>query len=1394
MSSDILLQKLKMFLPNNTANKLLTDEVVFLEDGSVLILRFNIFNELYIKLRHLPDFSPVYKGIFNEMITGFLEIIYENGGIFLNLSDNKIDIIFTPELIEKNREDIIKHSLKCADELRKNYAAFTENIKKKYNVEFESSFSAGLAAGKFLEVIFGNEKRKERVILGNVARDAVDYAFRGKDGDIIVSPEILSVVKDKVEYCKKKNCHIVSKLNYLVETVNYTRDKYLNLKTSIIKSFLPEYIYNTLRDDVNEEFTDIKKGSVVDIEFADIHEFVQEYIDKAVTVTDETEFKVMTDNYFFGLNKLLKKIFRFSNSFDGAVNKVELSKFGFRVLLSFSFPRTFDNDLTNKLICVEEINKVCTAFKHLRHKIIHFEDFMFASIVGSEERSAYIITSEITAKMDDMIEFLSDGEMKEIDPGRDMKTIQRMLENKKNSPDELRECSKDGGKIELKGLFTHKVIGRNKEIINLNQMLRQGGKIITLTGWHGSGKTRMVDEIVKRMSNENFHILHSKVEDRDNIIDLFKYIIEEDSGVSLFDDRETVGKKLDKYFSKLLSNSPDDFEQDQFRSKLFILYKIMYNIDVKNSIYDTLTPELRLKNLKEALSLLVIFNYYYYIKSTEGVIFIFDDVDNLKHEEKDLMQYVIQYSISHLVEMGNRRNKKEEINKISFLITYHSEEDLEFNRYLKPFRQELPPLKKDTMRLLLKQLTKGKKMSSEVEKVILKLSAGNPFYLEQYFRFVFTDGMVIEKDTVLEKTKRYKKKNIPTDIREIVKLNLSRLTPVQLETLQAASVIGVKFDTTIVKKYYPDFQLRELENIFESNFIKPYHLENHYTFSHPIVQDVVYSIAPEEKKRSWHMGVARLLEETKEISKLTHSSWLGHHYYYSGDHAKAVSYLKESYFAALDKNFIESAYHDLQKLISYTSDPVEKDRLVLEEIKILYGMNDQVKARKTSYPLLAKYERSKDHDFYFDIITTILEYSMNFSPAKRVREMLFKASGIMRKHKLSDEQKGRLYKLYAIFKKNEGNVKLTVNYINRALIHITKTKDTETKCFLLNEFGSIYEMQFRFTKSISTFQSALKTAERSDNLKYQSIILGNLGKITYKLGKVKDSVKYYEKALEIASLLSLKDVEGTCAGQLGNIYLETKDITSAMASFERSIKIFRALNNLEEISYRLCDFGSCNLFHTNQTEAEKCFNKGLKIAKEVNSSLARAYALHHLARLKVIRKSYSEAEKNFKESLKIYREKKLYKRMGMIYYYMAEMFFNELVEFEDDSFNKYKKEIMEDISKILKYMKYSLLYSKKAKNIHFIALSYLLLGKLFKRKGKMKDAISNLQSGHNTIKISDYSKLYLELTYELADAYKNSSRTRDAILILKAAQKLASKNKDMTTKSRLKELISKMSE
>ncbi|MDA3837434.1 MAG: hypothetical protein PF574_00450 [Candidatus Delongbacteria bacterium] len=100
MSTIQLLKKLKKFLPNNTANKLLTDDLIFLEEGVVNIIRFNALNELFLLLKTEENFTELYKELADDLITRFLNTIYHNGGIFLKISDNKINVLFTKELLK----------------------------------------------------------------------------------------------------------------------------------------------------------------------------------------------------------------------------------------------------------------------------------------------------------------------------------------------------------------------------------------------------------------------------------------------------------------------------------------------------------------------------------------------------------------------------------------------------------------------------------------------------------------------------------------------------------------------------------------------------------------------------------------------------------------------------------------------------------------------------------------------------------------------------------------------------------------------------------------------------------------------------------------------------------------------------------------------------------------------------------------------------------------------------------------------------------------------------------------------------------------------------------------------------------------------------------------------
>jgi len=1401
MSANELLNNIKRFLPNNTANKLLSSDELDIEKGTVIIARYGNLFDIFKDLRAEENFAIIFRDIMNKMVSSFLDTIYDNGGVFLKFDIQQMEIIIDCNLNDAEIERTSLQAISLAFSLKKVYNRFIEEINNKYNFELEPDIKFGINSGSFIDLLIGNDKRKERILLGTTIKKALEISYEGKPGNILITNDLYSSIKKEVVANKRTRFYTVKELKNEIALIKLPHDNYLNLKTSIIRTFLPGYLFKLLKDtDPSADFCDYKDGSVIILELSGIHLQAEKFLNEYPKLKDATEKKIFLDNFFFGLNKLFKKIFRFTVNFDGTINKVDISKFGLRITITFSFPTTFENNAKNKNICVEEINKIASSFKNFDHKILFFDDKMFSSIVGCKERAAYIVTSEAFKDLDNIIADIDNYCIKKIGTNGDnssecyklkkpprkkrgrISEVEKREELLQNSKLGIDQASNTDEEISLTGLFKHKVIGRNKEIIFLNQLLRESGKIITITGQYGSGKTRIIEELSSRMKNEGFHILHSKVENRDSIIDLFKYLIEEESEITIFDEHQEVEEKLNKYFDHLLSFSPEDSEKELFKEKRFILYKILYNIDIKGSVYDSLSPELRLENLKEALSLFIIFNYYHYHKENrEGVIFIFDDIDNLKHEEKDLMQYVIQYALSHLVERGNRRNKKSEINKISFIISHHVSENLDFNKFLKPVRLELTPLKKETMKLLLKELVNSKKIPSEIEKVLLKRSIGNPFYLEQFFRYMFTKDMIKEEATELLKTKKYKKKLVPKSITDVVIENLKELDTDLLEHLQAASVVGVKFDIKIVDEYYKSCDSVCLERLLETNFIKRYHKDNSFIFTHPMVSDVVYKMASDENKIKWHKNVAAFIEGTSETSKIYHPRWLGYHYNRANDTINAQKSLKKAYEHANDRNFLESAYNNLEKFCSYLEEGVEKELTTMNLLNLLYKMKNYKEAKKLTNKMLKDCEVNKNYKFHYDLLSVIISGTIDYSPVYKIKILLHKQSKLLSKTKITAKQKGILYKSYAILKLNEDKTKDGIDYLKRAIKFSTTAKDDENICFLKNRLGEIYEDQFRYNKGIEIFKVALNRADKSNNLEFKSIALGNLGKITYKLGRVKEAIGYYDKALETASLLSLKDVEAKCASELGNIYLETRNLAKAQDNMERSLKIFRALNNLEEISYRLSDFGECFIYQNNPIEAEKSFNRSYKISKEINSSIARAYSLLNIGRLKVMKKSYEEAEETFKESIKIYREKKLYKRIGMIYYFLAEMHYKQIIEFDDDPFMKYKHKTKEDISEILKYMKYSLSYSKKAKNIHYISKGYLLLGRILNRKNKSKLAIENLSLGLTNAKISDYSKLQVKLAMELAIAYEKKNRKRDSILVLKAVLKAAKKHNDINS-------------
>ncbi|PID26716.1 MAG: hypothetical protein CR982_08745 [Candidatus Cloacimonadota bacterium] len=1366
-----LLDSLKKFLPNNTSNKLLKSDFLYIERGCVAYIRFKGIYEIFKNLMNEDNFEEKFQSILNMILDRFIKKAYAHGGVIFKFDTEFISLFFDKSLMNKEDNEIFLSASKCVLDLEEEYKRIYEELNSKYGWNIKPFFTAGLKLGNFIDLIIGSDKRKDRVLVGPNAKLAVELSFTLKNGGIAISPEDNKAFKTYLQSNKRGDAYVLKGLKADVEEFRLPLDDYLNLKTSIMKSFIPVILFKKLKKDPSDQFLDYKKGYVINLELFGLHKKAEDFLREYPQIDDDSEKKIYLDEFYFGINKLFKKISKLITNYDGSINKVGLSKYGLKILFTFSMPDDFENDSTNRDVCIEEITKIVSSFKNYKYKVVHFEDNLFGSIVGNSERSNYIVASPLMPLIENALDQIDDFCVVEIHEGKNVKdcikgeALSKVVKGIESSNKELKAIPK---KISLSGLHNHKVIGRNKEIITLNKLFREGGKIVTVAGEYGSGKTRLVEEIIKRMENENFSVVQAKVENRDNIIDLFKLIIEEYSGVNLIDSRETIEKKLNSYFSDLIKDCPEDFEKRLFSEKLFILYKIFYNIDIDGSPYKILSPRLRLENLKEALSLFIIMCYYRFNQDKKGVVFIFDDIDNLKHEEKELLQYVIQYSISHLVEKGNRRNKKGGVNKISFMVTHHINSELNFNIFLKPIRIDLSPLKKDTMRLLLKEVVSGKKLPSEIEKVIFKRSEGNPFYLEQYFRFIFESGFIREKDSELEKTRSYRKKDIHEDIKDIVRTNLSKIEPKLLKILQAAAITGVKFDSNLIKEYYPDYSYDDFKKVSNYSYIKKYfNQEDWYVFSHPIISDVLYDMMDLEERKKLHNNIGELLEKMGKINQILHSNWMGYHFFCGDNKEKALKYLEIAYNDAREKHFIEASFRNLESYLNFFDEGLEKDKLMLEKVVLLYEMGENSKAEDIANSLVEKYRESNNISFLIDTLLVVLKFTFETAPKKRIKDIVDLLGKDIETLDDSDFRRAKYYKYCGKLLQKDGKFKESIKVIEKG-IKSSKTSSKEFYCEMINFLAETYEKLYDFKKGIKLLEDNIENTKNIKSLKYQSIFLGNLGKLYYKEGQVKKSIKYYNEALEITSTLSLKRIEGMLAAQLANIYLEIRDLAKSQINLERSLKIYRALSDIKESSYRLSDYGELFLCQNNLIEAEKCFNRAQKSAKEIDSSTARAYALTNFGRLNSFKRNYIEAENYFKEAINIFKEKKLYKRMSMVYFYFAEMY-HKKIEYhldQNSTIVSSKFDSSSDDEILIEELEKAYNYGKTSKNINIIGRITLLFGKTYNRVGEYDKAIDRLKKGIKFLEISDFSRIYTNLIIELSKSYLakgNIKKSRDII-------------------------------
>jgi len=209
--------------------------------------------------------------------------------------------------------------------------------------------------------------------------------------------------------------------------------------------------------------------------------------------------------------------------------------------------------------------------------------------------------------------------------------------------------------------------------------------------------------------------------------------------------------------------------------------------------------------------------------------------------------------------------------------------------------------------------------------LLYQSTRGNPFFVEETLKFLVESGALTEHDGrwlgwEMETL------NLPPTIRDVVKARIDRLSTNARDLADLAAVIGTRapYETLsrISRLAEPDLVAGLDELRKQRVFVEAGSAESIcYDFTHPLLQQVLYSDLGQARARLLHATIAEALEELYGNAASGHADELALHFARARSHGlarKAVTYLTAAGRTALEKyanreaaNYLSAALEQL---------------------------------------------------------------------------------------------------------------------------------------------------------------------------------------------------------------------------------------------------------------------------------------------------------------------------------------------------------------------------------------------------------------------------------------------------------------------------------------------------
>jgi tetratricopeptide (TPR) repeat protein len=216
-------------------------------------------------------------------------------------------------------------------------------------------------------------------------------------------------------------------------------------------------------------------------------------------------------------------------------------------------------------------------------------------------------------------------------------------------------------------------------------------------------------------------------------------------------------------------------------------------------------------------------------------------------------------------------------------------------------------------------------------------SHGNPLFVVESLRMLYQQGTIVKKNGRWSHC--VQSIEIPRKFREVILQRLQTLKPDQRKILEAASVIGEKFNPKLVAAVVSEDSLDVLRAIGE---IEKSTLMVHcdgagYKFEHAKFREMLYKEISPPLKAEYHLRIAEKIEADGQLLAEYSVNDLAYHFVRGGNKAKGIIYSLQAGNIALARFSNEEAIKHFSHVVNVTEDDIGH---VNERLSASEGLGD----------------------------------------------------------------------------------------------------------------------------------------------------------------------------------------------------------------------------------------------------------------------------------------------------------------------------------------------------------------------------------------------------------------------------------------------------------------------